>query len=325
MVMNVLNSYRSCQILSRNTLKLLSRGCTTAGNDTGKERMANSSEEAIVVEKENNITLIGINRPKVRNAIDVVTGKKLSVAIADFESDPKADVGVLHGIGGSFCSGYDLNELAGQQEIPLDIQSVVHGPEGVMGPTRRMIRKPLVCAITGYCVAGGLELALMCDLRVMEENAVLGFYNRRFGVPLIDGGTVRLPALIGLSRALDLILTGRTVTAKEALEIGLVNRVVAVGAGLGQAYNLAMSIAKYPQLCIRHDRDAAYYGTFSAQSLEEALEREASSVSVELLQEAKEGAGKFRQGIGRGGSFSGVKERKLADWEKAEMIHESKL
>lgn len=324
--MNVLNSYRCGHFLSRNTLKLLSRGCTIAVDDTGKEKMANSTEGSIVVEKEKNITLIAINRPKVRNAIDVMTGKKLSAAITDFENDPKADVGVLHGVGGSFCSGYDLTELAGQQQdSPLPIHTIVHNPEGVMGPTRRMILKPLVCAITGYCVAGGLELALMCDLRVMEENAVLGFYNRRFGVPLIDGGTVRLPALIGLSRALDLILTGRTVTAKEALEIGLVNRVVAVGAGLGQAYNLAMSIAKYPQLCIRHDRNAAYYGTFSAKSLEEALEREASSVSAELLQEAKEGANKFRQGIGRGGSFSGVKERKLADWEIAELTHESKL
>uniref|UniRef100_A0A182LWG9 Enoyl-CoA hydratase n=1 Tax=Anopheles culicifacies TaxID=139723 RepID=A0A182LWG9_9DIPT len=324
MAMNVLNSYRWGQIFSGYTIKLLSRGCTSAADGTGKERMANTYEDSIVVEKENNITLIGINRPKVRNAIDVMTGTQLSAAIADFENDPKADVGVLHGIGGSFCSGYDLNELAGQQNV-LQTKSAVHNPEGVMGPTRRMIRKPLICAITGYCVAGGLELALMCDLRVMEENAVLGFYNRRFGVPLIDGGTVRLPALIGLSRALDLILTGRTVTAKEALEIGLVNRVVAIGAGLGQAYNLAMSIAKYPQLCVRHDRDAAYYGTFSAHSLEEALEREATSVSVELLQDAKKGADKFRQGIGRGGSFSGVKERKLADWEKSEMTHESKL
>uniref|UniRef100_A0A182NRU0 Enoyl-CoA hydratase n=1 Tax=Anopheles dirus TaxID=7168 RepID=A0A182NRU0_9DIPT len=286
--------------------------------------METPREDAIVVEKENNITLIGINRPKVRNAIDSMTGKKLATAITEFENDPKADVGVLHGIGGSFCSGYDLSELADSQNSQ-QIQTIVQNPEGVMGPTRRMIRKPVVCAITGYCVAGGLELALMCDLRVMEENAVLGFYNRRFGVPLIDGGTVRLPALIGLSRALDLMLTGRTVSAKEALEIGLVNRVVAVGAGLGQAYNLAMSIAKYPQLCIRHDRDAAYYGAFSAQSYEEALEREASSVTVELLQEAKHGADKFRQGIGRGGSFSGVKERKLADWERTEMKHESKL
>ncbi|XP_321371.4 putative enoyl-CoA hydratase/isomerase YngF [Anopheles gambiae] len=321
-----LKSYRFGRNLAKSIPSFLSRSCTTTPESTGTDQqMANPHpEEPIIVEKENNITLIGINRPKVRNAIDSITGRKLSAAIAEFENDPKADVSVLHGIGGSFCSGYDLSELAGQQE-PQQALSIVHHPEGVMGPTRRMIRKPLVCAITGYCVAGGLELALMCDLRVMEENAVLGFFNRRFGVPLIDGGTVRLPALIGLSRALDLILTGRTVTAKEALDIGLVNRVVAVGAGLGQAYNLAMSIAKYPQLCIRHDRDAAYYGTFSAESFEQALEREAANVTVELLQEAKEGADKFRQGIGRGGSFSGIKERKLPDWERAEMKHESKL
>ncbi|XP_058173355.1 putative enoyl-CoA hydratase/isomerase YngF [Anopheles ziemanni] len=281
-------------------------------------------EGAIIVEKENNITLIGINRPKVRNAIDSATGKHLASAIAAFESDPKADVGVLHGIGGTFCSGYDLSELASAKQTQ-PTQAIVQNEEGVMGPTRRMIRKPLVCAISGYCVAGGLELALMCDLRVMEENAVLGFLNRRFGVPLIDGGTVRLPALIGLSRALDLILTGRTVSAKEALEIGLVNRVVAVGAGLGQAYNLAMSIAKYPQLCIRHDRDAAYYGAFSAKSFEDAMEQEMATVTVELLEDAKHGAEKFRQGIGRGGSFSGIKERKIPDWERSEMNHESKL
>uniref|UniRef100_A0A182JMU8 Enoyl-CoA hydratase n=1 Tax=Anopheles atroparvus TaxID=41427 RepID=A0A182JMU8_ANOAO len=286
--------------------------------------MQQTREEAVVVEKENNITLIGINRPKVRNAIDAATGKQLATAIADFESDPKADVGVLHGIGGTFCSGYDLRELANATEAD-QVQAIVQNVEGVMGPTRRMIRKPLVCAISGYCVAGGLELALMCDLRVMEENAVLGFFNRRFGVPLIDGGTVRLPALIGLSRALDLMLTGRTVSAKEALEIGLVNRVVAVGAGLGQAYNLAMSIAKYPQLCIRHDRDAAYYGTFSAKSFEDAMEREVATVTVDLLEDAKVGADKFRQGVGRGGSFSGIKERKIPDWERSEMKHESKL
>lgn len=297
---------------------------SSSSSDSVKTTDKMSKEEAIIVEKENNITLIGINRPKVRNAIDSATGKLLASAIVAFESDPKADVGVLHGIGGTFCSGYDLSELADSKQSQ-QTQAIVLNEDGVMGPTRRMIRKPLVCAISGYCVAGGLELALMCDLRVMEENAVLGFFNRRFGVPLIDGGTVRLPALIGLSRALDLMLTGRTVSAKEALEIGLVNRVVAVGAGLGQAYNLAMSIAKFPQLCIRHDRDAAYYGAFSAKSFEDAMEQEMATVTVELLEDAKQGAEKFRQGIGRGGSFSGIKERKIPDWERSEMNHESKL
>ncbi|XP_052869200.1 short-chain-enoyl-CoA hydratase-like [Anopheles cruzii] len=282
------------------------------------------NDDSIVVEKENNITLIGINRPKVRNAIDVATGIKLAAAIAAFESDPTTDVAVLHGFGGTFCSGYDLTELAKSDDGDT-VRSIISNPEGVMGPTRRMIKKPMVCAISGYCVAGGMELALMCDLRVMEENAILGFFNRRFGVPLIDGGTVRLPALIGLSRALDLMLTGRTVSAKEAHEIGLANRVVAVGAGLGQAYNLAMSIAKYPQLCLRHDRNSAYYAAFSAQSFEDAMQRELFTVSDELLKEGKTGATKFRAGVGRGGSFSGIKERKIPDWERKEMDFESKL
>jgi len=131
--------------------------------------------------------------------------------------------------------------------------------------------KPLIAAIDGYAVAGGLELALLCDMRVVEENAIMGVFCRRFGVPLIDGGTVRLPKLIGLSRALDLILTGRPIGAKEALEFGLANRVVAVGTALGQAYNLALSIAKFPQKCLKADRKSAYYSTFDAKSLEEAL------------------------------------------------------
>uniref|UniRef100_A0A182FAQ1 Enoyl-CoA hydratase n=1 Tax=Anopheles albimanus TaxID=7167 RepID=A0A182FAQ1_ANOAL len=308
----------------------LPRHCSSKNNETPqatpemKQPREPDDREPIVVEKENNITLIGINRPKVRNAIDAVTGVELSNAIAAFETDPTADVGILYGVGGTFCSGYDLTELSASDDTGA-VRSNVLNPDGVMGPTRRMIKKPLICAISGYCVAGGLELALMCDLRVMEENAVLGFFNRRFGVPLIDGGTVRLPALIGLSRALDLMLTGRAVTAKEALEIGLVNRIVAVGAGLGQAYNLAMSIAKYPQLCIRHDRAAAYYGAFSAQSFEDAMERETQTVTDELLAEARTGADKFRSGVGRGGSFGGIKERTIPDWERSEIGFESKL
>ncbi|XP_058062778.1 2,3-dehydroadipyl-CoA hydratase [Anopheles bellator] len=317
--MQVIRDYgRFC--FRRAIISTVNRECSTTSE--GETKMLD--EDSIVVEKEHNITLIGINRPKVRNAVDVATGVKLAAAIAAFETDPTADVGVLHGIGGTFCSGYDLTELARSDDGDT-VRSIISNPEGVMGPTRRMMKKPMVCAISGYCVAGGMELALMCDLRVMEENAILGFFNRRFGVPLIDGGTVRLPALIGLSRALDLMLTGRTVSAKEAHEIGLANRVVAVGAGLGQAYNLAMSIAKYPQLCLRHDRNSAYYASFSAQSFEDAMQRELFTVSDELLKEGKTGATKFRSGVGRGGSFSGIKEREIADWERKEMDFESKL
>lgn len=183
-----------------------------------------------------------------------------------------------------------------------------------------MIKKPLIGAISGYCVAGGLELALLCDLRVMEVDSIMGFYNRRFGVPLIDGGTVRLAPMIGLSRALDLILTGRQVTAKEALEIGLANRVVATGTSLGQALNLAQSIAKYPQACVNHDRNSLYNAVYNASNKDEALDYELMSSGSEIIAAAKAGAERFiKEGVGKHGSFSDIKEREIADWEKEEI------
>lgn len=199
----------------------------------------------------------------------------------------------MHGTGGNFCAGYDLKELSENKDA---VGTFLLRSEGAMGPTRRFIKKPLICAISGYCVAGGLELALMCDLRVMENDAVLGFYNRRFGVPLIDGATIRLAPLIGLSRALDLVLTGRQVRSKEALEIGLANRVVDCGTALGQALNLATSIAKFPEKCMNHDRDSIYHSVYSGRSMEEALDYELMTTSKELLEEAKVGAIKFMEG-----------------------------
>jgi enoyl-CoA hydratase/carnithine racemase len=188
------------------------------------------------------------------------------------------------------------------------------------GPTRRIIKKPLIGAISGYCVAGGLELALLCDLRVMEADAVMGFYNRRFGVPLVDGGTVRLAPMIGLSRALDLVLTGRQITSKEALEIGLANRVVATGTSLGQALNLAQSIAKFPQACVNHDRDSLYNAVYNSNNKDEALDFELMSSGVEIIEEAKAGAEKFiNEGLGKHGSFSDIKPKETAEWEKEEI------
>lgn len=178
----------------------------------------------------------------------------------------------------------------------------------------------MIGAISGYCVAGGLELALLCDLRVMECDAIMGFYNRRFGVPLVDGGTVRLAPMIGLSRALDLILTGRQIKSKEALEIGLANRVVAVGTSLGQALNLAQSIAKFPQVCVNHDRDSLYHSTFNALNKDDALDFELMSSGPEVIEEAKKGAEKFiNDGLGKHGSFSDIKPKEVADWEKEEI------
>lgn len=182
-----------------------------------------------------------------------------------------------------------------------------------------MIKKPLICAMNGYCVAGGMELALLCDLRVMECDAVMGFFNRRFGVPLLDGATVRLAPMIGLSRALDLVLTGRQISAKEALEIGLANRVVATGTALGQALNLASSIAKFPQACLQHDRDSIFNSVYNASNKDEALDFELMTTNQHVLDEAKAGSMKFiNDGIGKHGSFADLKTKETPDWEKEE-------
>lgn len=158
------------------------------------------------------------------------------------------------------------------------------------------MKKPLICGINGYCVANGLELALMCDLRVMEESAILGFFNRRYGIPVVDGGTARLPFMIGFSRALDLILTGRQITAKEAFEMGLVNRIVATGTALGQAVNLANCIAKFPQAALNHDRNSLYSAVYDSQNFDTSLQNEIMYTSQEVVDEIKAGVQKFFQG-----------------------------
>lgn len=194
--------------------------------------------------------------------------------------------------------------------------------EGSLGPTRLLLKKPLIAAIDGYCVAGGFELALMCDLRIMEENAIMGIFNRRFGVPLVDGGTARLPALIGLSRAMDLVLTGRQVSAKEALEMGLINRLVAVGSALGQAVNLANQIAKFPPNGVKHDRDCLLYSVFQAKNFQAAVQNEVMTCTRELLDESTAGAAKFVQGVGKHGKFHDIREKELPEWEKDEIERE---
>ncbi|XP_030559241.1 uncharacterized protein LOC115761587 isoform X2 [Drosophila novamexicana] len=194
-------------------IRLTSRRMLATTNTLYKDGAAKAESEpaapkSILVEKDKNITLIGINRPQQRNAIDSSTASQLCEAFSAFEADDTSPVAVLYGVGGSFCSGFDILEISTDEKEEISVDILMR-PEGSVGPTRRQIKKPVICGINGYCIANGLELALMCDLRVMEESAVLGFFNRRFGVPMLDGGTVRLPAMIGLSRALDLILTGR--------------------------------------------------------------------------------------------------------------------
>ena len=202
-----------------------------------------------------------LDRPALRNAVNLPTATALAAAFAEFESDERASVAVLCGAGGTFCAGADLKAIGGP-----DGNRVTPDGDGPMGPTRMRLSKPVIAAIAGHAVAGGLELALWCDLRVAEEDAVLGVFCRRWGVPLIDGGTVRLPRLIGLGRALDLILTGRAVSAAEALQIGLVSRVVPHGQARQAAEALAAEIAALPQTCLRSDRES----TLASVSLSEA-------------------------------------------------------
>ncbi|HKB48253.1 MAG TPA: crotonase/enoyl-CoA hydratase family protein, partial [Ktedonobacterales bacterium] len=203
----------------------------------------------ISVEHNGPVTTVLLDRPEARNAVDRQMAEALAEAFRAFDADPEALVAVFAGAGGTFCAGYDLKAAAAG-----DLSRVAPEGDGPMGPTRLRLGKPVIAAIAGYAVAGGLELALWCDLRVAENDAVLGVFNRRWGVPLIDGATVRLPRLIGLGRALDLILTGRPVGAEEALAMGLVNRVVPHGQSRQAAEALAHDLARFPQVCLRHDR-----------------------------------------------------------------------
>lgn len=244
------------------------------------------------------VATIVLDRPAQRNAIDRAVADALAAAFARFESNPHWRAGVLFGAGGTFCSGADLgalNDDARRNEVHADGS----GP-GPLGPTRMLLSKPVVAAISGYAVAGGLELALLCDLRVIEQNAVLGVFCRRVGVPLIDGGSVRLPRLIGLSRALDLILTGRAVDAQEALAFGLANRVVARGAVRAEAEALAAQLAGFPQAALLADRRSAYENSALAD-LADALRREGAGGYRAVMDEGLAMAARFASGAGRHG------------------------
>ena len=248
------------------------------------------------VERIGPVTTVVIDRPAVRNAVDRDTAEALHAAFVAFEADPDARVAVLAGAGGTFCAGADLKAIA--QGRPNRVAPDGPGP---MGPTRLDLDKPVIAAVSGHAVAGGLELALWCDLRVMEQDAVFGVFCRRWGVPLIDGGTVRLPRLIGQSRALDLILTGRPVGAEEALAIGLANRLVPPGQALVAAQALAREIAAFPQVCLRADRRSAREQWGLAEVA--ALSNEGRHGARALQAEAQDGARRFEAGAGRHGTF----------------------
>lgn len=267
----------------------------SGGNEDG---MANQEPAAadVVVQSRGPVWVIQLNRESRRNAVDRPTAEALAAAFREFDADEDACVAVFHGLHGNFCAGADLQAIAQGR-----LNRVEPDGDGPMGPTRALLSKPVIAAIEGHAVAGGLELALWCDMRVVAEDAIFGVFCRRWGVPLIDGGTVRLPRIIGLGRAMDMVLTGRPVDAAEAFAMGLANRVVPSGQTLEAALALAHELARFPQLCMRNDRLSAYEQ--HDMSLQAALANEFERGKAAVSEEAVAGATRFKDGAGRHGKF----------------------
>ena len=268
---------------------------------------------AVKLEQDGYVTTVVHSRPEARNAMDPESADALVDAFLGFEADDNARVAVLWGEGGAFCSGWDLKfvaslspavlerELAFPEQDPADVNAVPRGP---LGPTRLELSKPVIAAVAGPAVAGGMELALWCDIRIMEEHAYLGVYCRRWGIPLIDGGTVRLPRLVGQGRALEIILTGRKVAAEECLRIGACESVVPDGESRAAAEAMAQEIARFPQRCVRADRTSAIRQ--HGRTIREAMKYEWQNGQSPMHQEAVEGAARFSQGLGRHGDYETI-------------------
>ncbi|CAK9795493.1 3-hydroxypropionyl-coenzyme A dehydratase [Anthophora quadrimaculata] len=293
-ILRIINPYH------KHSLKrcLTSKPCENAKAETEQKK------KNVIVEHFEDITIISINRPEKKNCLNVATAQQLLDELNNFENDEKSLIGILHGVGGNFCSGYDLAEIAqynGKNEEVL--------PQfGPLANKTELCKKPLIAAINGYAVGVGLELALMCDLRVMEETAILGFLNRRFGIPILCGGTVRLPALIGYSRAMDLILTGRLIDVKEAFSWGLVNRYTSTGSVIGDTLSFAKSFVKFPQKAMLADRASLNYATFSTKQFEEAIQFEKDNASHLLFEDGVKEAKRFiTEGIGKHGKSHNLK------------------
>src|SRR5262245_53699233 len=248
------------------------------------------------------LAIVTIDRPKVRNCVDGPTSRELAAAFSRFDADPALSVAILTGAEGCFCAGADLKGVSAGPRDSANLGVTLDG-DGPMGPSRMLLGKPVIAAVEGYAVAGGLELALWCDLRVAAEDAVFGVFCRRWGVPLIDGGTIRLTRLLGHSHALDLILTGRGVSGDEARMMGLANRIVPKGRALEEAKKLAHDLAAFPQRCLRSDRLSSYRQW--ELGLPEALRLE-TELGLEVIRsgETREGASRFAKGAGRHGSFA---------------------
>ncbi|MES1950646.1 enoyl-CoA hydratase [Salinisphaera sp. S4-8] len=257
------------------------------------------SQRLVTVDNDGAVRTITLNRPDKRNAVDRPTADALRQAFVDFANDDDSSVAVLTGAGGHFCAGADLAAM-GDAERRNAVDPDGAGP-GPMGPTRMLLDKPVIAAVPGYAVAGGLELALWCDMRVIEDSTVFGVFCRRWGVPLIDGGTVRLPRIVGQARALDMILTGRAVAADEAMQIGLASRRVADGQSLAAACELAHTLANFPQACLRADRRSLYVQW--DHELGAALQHEGAGGYPVVFAEAITGAARFADGAGRHGHF----------------------
>jgi enoyl-CoA hydratase len=254
---------------------------------------------AVRIERDGPVTTVIMSRPEARNAVDGTTARELADAFRAFDADETAAVAVLWGEGGTFCSGADLKSIGTDRSPRVDPPPA----DGPLGCTRMRLSKPVIAAVAGHAVAGGMELALWCDLRVVEEDATFGIYCRRWGVPLVDGGTFRLPRLIGASRAMDLILTGRPVTAREAFDIGLANRLVLPGTSRAAAEALAAELAGFPQACLRNDR----MSVLDAEGLpEDAAIAVEHRYGIGSLGDAVEGAARFADGRGRHGDFTDI-------------------
>ncbi|XP_053947347.1 probable enoyl-CoA hydratase isoform X2 [Anastrepha ludens] len=320
---NILRQYRSNSLQ-----KLLGNICLRKKQYFSTEASENNGKAGplVLVDKDDHITLIGLNRPNNRNSIDNKTARCLSQALASFEADETSPVAVIYGIGGSLCTGQDLTELEArckksdfnENYSALSNHNFLH----------RHSKKPIICGINGYCVADGLELAIFCDLRIMEDTAVLGFFGRCIGLNLKCGGTARLPAIIGYSRSMDLLLTGRRVGGQEALQIGLVNRLVATGTALGQAVNLAFSIAKFPLKALQRDRNNLYTNHYERRNgFCAAIGHETVPIHSNIVKEIGEGVTRFKNSKTNGSKIESwqVKPKALQTWEKEEELHEKRF
>lgn len=266
------------------------------------------STDTVLTEQRGQVLVVTINRPEARNAVNSPTARRLGQAFVDFDNDDSLKVAILTGAEGTFCAGADLKSVGEGtfEPTPPPVAPIErHDALGPMGPSYLRLDKPVIAAVAGHAVAGGLELSLWCDLRVAEEDAIFGVYCRRWGVPLIDGGTVRLPRLIGHSNAMDMILTGRPVDAHEAKQMGLANRVVPTGTSLDAAVELAEQIAAFPQLCMRGDRRSALEQW--DLDFDDAMANEGVLGRVTMRSgETREGALRFSSGRGRGGRFDDI-------------------